>query len=334
MPWQRWGVKWQRDAVSKERDSVKSDLVNDAPRSYTTRMNEEDRSRVMDVLWRHLSRDGFKLVLGRYRGAKSGEEDETADDNPDDDFLDFVEQLVEGKDLTFGMEDEERKEHERLKEEKKKSALMRTVSGRRGLGLADDDDDGPGGDSDGPGGLMGAFKSKSGKPPSLKKKSSGRESLFEDGAVDQDVKSHYLYHTGKASEEAGGAQAGESKWGGTSVSAATIAHLPRFYRAAGSKLTHLILSDSFRGDNDDQMALLTTALQSMMTVTFLEMERCDIGSSGSPAGCACLMELMIKVGFAQRKLKSADPRLDSLMDIQRLDSLMDIRPDSKKKKWY
>jgi hypothetical protein len=37
--------------------------------------------------------------------------------------------------------------------------------------------------------------------------------------------------------------------------------------AAGSKLTHLVLSDSFRGVDDGQMALLTTSLQAMMTVT-------------------------------------------------------------------
>jgi hypothetical protein len=150
------------------------------------------------TLWRHLSRDGSKLILGRHRGTKT-EEDDEADDNPDDDFLEIVEQLVAGVDLSFGMDDEERLEQERLKDEKKKTAMMRTVSGHASQRHLQVDED------------------------------AGRRSMSPE--VDSDVKSHYMYHAGKASEWAG--HGGESKWGGTPVSGATIAKFPRFYRAAG-----------------------------------------------------------------------------------------------------
>ena len=87
---------------------------------------------------------------------------------------------------------------------------------------------------------------------------------------------------GGAGGEGEGESGGQSKWGGTPVTAATIACFPRFSRAAGSKLTHLILSDNFLSES--MMALLCTALRSMMTVTSLELERCGLGASGTPVG--------------------------------------------------
>jgi hypothetical protein len=202
----------------------------------------------------------FALRLGRCRGAKAGAAD-VADDNPDDDFLEIVEQLVAGDDLRFGKDNEERSEQERLRAAKKETAMTRKVrEGHSSVGVGG----GGGGGGDG---------------------SEGGDTIHNDMA--QDVKDHYMYHTGTQLEKA--ERGGESKGGGTPVSGATISCLPRFYRAAGSQLTHLILSDSFRGASDDQMALLTTCLATMMTVTTLELERCQVGASGSPAGCACLM---------------------------------------------
>jgi len=85
--------------------------------------------------------------------------------------------------------------------------------------------------------------------------------------------------------EGAGESGDQSKWGGTPVTAAAIACFPRFSRAAaGYNLTRLILSDNFLSES--MMALLCTALRSMMTVTSLELERCGLGASGTPVGPA------------------------------------------------
>lgn len=251
-PAKRWGAHWESEYLALDRNSLKKDLKVHMPKSAATRRMEEDQSRVMDVLWRQLSSDGLKLILGRSQSIKVTDDDVDAD--PDDDFLEIVEQLVAGEDLSFGKDQEERQEAEKVKAEKKKERAGRLPRGElRNLSLGNDEHDW--------------------KQNELRNSPDSGATATVTNDKDND------------------------KYKGSGVSAVTsttIAYFPRFYRASGSKLTHLILSDSFPGSSDKAMSLLTTSLQAMLTVTHLELERCGIGSSGAPSGCACLMELMIK----------------------------------------
>ena len=60
----QWSIKWGRNNVARDRGSLKHDLTVHLPKTEAMRVREEDTRRVMEVLWRHLSKDGLRLILG------------------------------------------------------------------------------------------------------------------------------------------------------------------------------------------------------------------------------------------------------------------------------